>query len=237
MHAALAGIDPPVKAVSPSPFSVGGAFQGEQKVQGAMSLPWFRLYTEFASDPKIQILAFEDQRHFIMLLCLKGNGTLDTGSDSELYRDRLIARALGLDPASAAEAKRRLIEAQLIGSTWQPVKWDERQFISDYSTPRVRKYREKQERNVTETFPKRHETVIDQNQNRTEQNKSAKKALSAEKTAEWAELESHAKAIGFRPPIRPAESPEYYQTQMKQWEITPVSRGGGAASIEGIFKK
>lgn len=228
MHAALAGIDPPVKAVSPSPFSVGGTFQGEQKVQGAMNLPWFRLYTEFASDPKIQILAFEDQRHYVMLLCLKGNGTLDTCSDSELYRERLIARGLGLDPASASEAKRRLVEAQLIGSDWQPLKWAERQFRSDCSTPRVLKYREKQKGNVTETFLKRNETVIDQNRSDTEQNKSAKKALPPEKNAEWAEIEAHAKAIGFRPPARAIETPSSYRTAMKQWEITPRSKGGGA---------
>ena len=129
-----------------------------------MNLPWFRLYTEFAADPKIQILAFEDQRHYVMLLCLKGNGTLDAQAPSETYRERLIAKALGLDPASSAEAKRRLMEGGLIGASWQPVKWDSRQFQSDYSTLRVQKYREKQKGNVTETFRKRSETVRDSEQ-------------------------------------------------------------------------
>jgi hypothetical protein len=120
-----------------------------------MSLPWLRLYTEFASDPKIQILAFEDQRHFVMLLCLKGNGVLDADAPSDSYRERLIAKALGLDPASAAEAKRRLSEGGLIGADWQPIKWEDRQMVSDNSTERVRKFREKQQRNVSETFQKR----------------------------------------------------------------------------------
>ena len=124
-------------------------------------LPWFRLYTEFASDPKTQILAFEDQRHFVMLLCLKGNGTLDANTPNDSYRERLIAKALGLDPLSATEAKRRLLDGGLIDSRWSPLKWEARQFPSDHSTPRVQKYREKISRNVTETLPKRHETVRD----------------------------------------------------------------------------
>ena len=108
-----------------------------------MQLPWFRLYTEFASDPKVQILAFEDQRHFIMLLCLKGNGILDSNTPSEGYRDRLIAKSLGLDPASASEAKRRLVEGGLVGSDWQPISWDARQLRSDHSgAERKRKQRE-----------------------------------------------------------------------------------------------
>jgi hypothetical protein len=115
-----------------------------------LPLPWLRLYTEFASDPKIQILAFEDQRHFMMLLCLKGNGTLDADSPSQEYRERLIAKALGLAGPEAFSAKVRLRDAGLIADDWQPLKWDERQFKSDRSTERVREYR-KRHSNVTVT--------------------------------------------------------------------------------------
>lgn len=126
-----------------------------------MALPWLRLYTEFSSDPKIQIMAFEDQRHFIMLLCLKGNGTLDSDCISESYRERLIAKALGLDPIAAGEAKRRLLEGGLIDEHWHPIAWENRQFDSDSSTDRVRKYREKQRGNVTETLQERPCNAID----------------------------------------------------------------------------
>ena len=103
-----------------------------------MSMPWFRLYAEFAADPVIQSLAFEDQRHFVVVLCMKCNGTLDR----ELARDareRIIARGLGLDPIAAAEAKRRLAEMGLVDDDWQPKGWDKRQFSSDNSTDRVQK--------------------------------------------------------------------------------------------------
>lgn len=106
------------------------------------NLPWCRLYTEFASDPKIQILAFEDQRHFVMLLCLKGNGTLDAKAPNDAYRERLIAKALGLDPITATEVKRRLVDGGLTLDDWQPIAWASRQFKSDHSAAeRKRKQR------------------------------------------------------------------------------------------------
>lgn len=114
-----------------------------------MSLPWFRMYVEFSGDPIAQSLAFEDQRHYIIILCLKGNGTLDRKLPN---REAIIARGLGLDPMSAAEAKRRLVEVGFVDKNWQPISWDKRQYASDVSSDRVRKYRNNKEtRNVSET--------------------------------------------------------------------------------------
>lgn len=119
--------------------------------QARRALPWFRLYAEFAGDPVVQSLAFEDQRHFIVLLCLKCDGTLDRPI-SKKTRERIICRGLGLDPVTAGEANRRLVEVGLISENWQPNGWENRQFISDNSTERVRKYRNnKKTGNVTET--------------------------------------------------------------------------------------
>lgn len=128
---------------------------------------WFRMYGEFVSDPKVQLLAFEDQRHFVALLCLKCNGTLDSDAPSQAFRDRMIAKALGLSPDAALEAKRRLIEVGVVTDDWQPVKWSERQFESDSSTSRVRKFREKRSGNVS---------VTPQNRTDTEQSRAEKDA-------------------------------------------------------------
>lgn len=114
-------------------------------------LPWLRLYTEYATDPKIQILAFDDQRHFVMLLCLKGNGTLDCETPSDSYRERLIAKALGLDASTASEAKRRLLEGGLITADWNPCKWAGRQCPSDHDgAERQKRYRESKKRDSDE---------------------------------------------------------------------------------------
>jgi hypothetical protein len=120
-----------------------------------MSNPWFRFYCEFAGDAVVQSLAFEDQRHYVILLCLKGDGTLDRPMDARV-RDRIICRGLGLDPVTASEAKRRLLEVRMIDENWQPCGWNKRQYISDNSTPRVRKYRKTKETgNVPGTLQKR----------------------------------------------------------------------------------
>lgn len=117
-----------------------------------MAMPWFRMYAEWASDPVVQSLAFEDQRHHAVLLCLKCNGTLDRAISPE-QRERIIVRGLGLDSLTAAEAKRRLIEVGLIDDSWQPNGWDKRQYASDISTNRVRNHRKNKETgNVSETF-------------------------------------------------------------------------------------
>lgn len=132
-----------------------------------MTLPWFRFYHEFAGDPVLQGLAFEDQRHYVMVLCLKASGLLDREFPSPDFRHRMIVRALGLDPLAGAEVSRRLREVGLIDESWQPPAWDKRQFKSDNSTTRVQKFRSQKESkkdldtdtegnvssNVSETLP------------------------------------------------------------------------------------
>lgn len=126
-------------------------------------LPWLRLYTEYATDPKIQILAFDDQRHFVMLLCLKGNGTLDCVLPNENYRERMIAKALGLDAGTAAEVKRRLVEGGLINEQWGPLAWDERQMKSDHNAhERTERYRANREANGLPRVSKVNERFWDQ---------------------------------------------------------------------------
>ena len=129
-----------------------------------MSLPWFRMYAEFAGDPVIQSLAFEDQRHYVVILCLKCSGTLDRNISADLI-DRIVLRGLGLDPVAGAEAKRRLMEVCLIEKNWQPKGWDKRQFRSDLSTERVRQFRKRSE-TVSET-----DQIQIQIQNRTDKEK------------------------------------------------------------------
>lgn len=163
-----------------------------------MSLPWLRLYTEYATDPKIQILAFDDQRHFVMLLCLKGNGTLDCEAPSEAYRERLIAKALGLDAGTASEAKRRLMEGGLITADWMPVAWENRQMASDHdAAERQRRSRENRSRDshndVTTASCDSHaidkkrldKTRLDTDQSKTERVSRAKRSTATRLPEDW----------------------------------------------------
>lgn len=112
-----------------------------------MSNPWFRLYSRMMTDPKVEFLSFEDQRHFVWLLCMKNEGYLDEKYPSPAHRDRMIARKLGLQGEAFENAKQRLLEVELIDVEWQPVRWDDLQFQSDTSKERMRKYRERKKKN------------------------------------------------------------------------------------------
>lgn len=130
-----------------------------------MPRQWFRMYAEAVDDEKLRLLAFEDRWHFVALLCLKAQGTLDSDAP---HRERRIALKLGLQLPQLDELKRRLIEVRLIDEDWQPLNWGKRQFESDVSTERVRAFRKRQ-RNVSETDQRQNRTETETEQNRTEQ--------------------------------------------------------------------
>jgi hypothetical protein len=109
-------------------------------------LQWFRLYHRIVDDEKLRLLAFEDRWHFVALCCLKADGLIDTPNDN--LRSRKIAVKLGVQLRELDEIGRRLREVDLVDENLSPVAWDELQYKSDNSTNRVKKYREKQQRNV-----------------------------------------------------------------------------------------
>ena len=136
------------------------------------SMPWFRMYHEFATDPKVQMLSEVDQRRFIMLLCLKccnGDVTLQCNE---------IAFQLRVTETEWQATKTRLIEKGLIDEDGQPEAWDKRQYVSDSSAARVRKHREKAKRysNVTETKSNAVDTDTDTDTDKKEGDKPPVKA-------------------------------------------------------------
>lgn len=110
---------------------------------------WFRMYAEFLTDPKVQMLSEQDQRRFIMLLCIRCSNGDVTFDETEIAFQLRIT----LDEWEAT--KMVLLSKNLIGSDNKPVAWNKRQFVSDSSTARVARHREKakQECNVTVTPP------------------------------------------------------------------------------------
>lgn len=122
-----------------------------------MANPWFRLYSEFAHDPKVQMLSEAMQRRYVMLLCLRCSEILETLHETE------IAFQLRLDEAELLETKKLFISKNFIDKNWNILNWNKRQFVSDSSTMRVRKHRDKkkQDSNDDETLQKRPSNVID----------------------------------------------------------------------------
>lgn len=118
-----------------------------------MSLPWFRLYRELKDDPKIGLLDDATFRVFIESMCWAC--------------ERSNGGGIGLTMENVAWAFRRDVSVQLkslfkcgvmkVSGSGEIVvtKWSERQMSSDVSTERVRKFRQNNKGNVSETFQKR----------------------------------------------------------------------------------
>ncbi len=102
---------------------------------------WFRVYAEMVDDAKLRLLAFEDRWHYVALLCCKCQGLIDETRPELL--DRIIGLKLGLASRELDEVRRRLIDVALIDKAWQPLGWDGRQFVSDSSLERTRKWRDR----------------------------------------------------------------------------------------------
>ena len=167
-----------------------------------MSMPWFRMYAEFSGDPVVQSLAFEDQRHYVILLCLKCGGTLDRDLPNS-HRDRIIARGLGIDMTAASEAKRRLQEVGLVDKNWQPIAWEKRQYSSDVSTDRVRKYRKNKETgNVSETLQNRFGNGPEREQNRTESETDSERESEPVSNVAGLDLQAWEQWVQYRKEIR-----------------------------------
>jgi hypothetical protein len=112
----------------------------------AVKMPWFRVYCDILEDAKILSLAFEDQRHFIAILALKSAGVIDQNC-SEKMMNRIVAQKLWISHDAIDDVKRRLVDADLIDSDWQPKNWDKRQCRSDTdptNADRQKRFRDKQ---------------------------------------------------------------------------------------------
>lgn len=116
-----------------------------------MKNPWFRLYAEFASDPKVQSMGETFQRRLIILFCLRCTVDLRELEEEE------IRCALRISPREFLKTKNLFIEKGFLQSDFTIINWNKRQFISDDVSQRVQRHREKVKRyrNVTETEMKR----------------------------------------------------------------------------------
>lgn len=117
--------------------------------------PWFRMYHEFATDQKVQMMSESDQRRLVMLFCLRccnGHVTL---------RNEEIAFQLRVTETEWLKTKEIFVAKGFIDEGNNLINWGKRQYISDSSTERVRKHREKDKKrnkvkrytNVTVTPP------------------------------------------------------------------------------------
>jgi hypothetical protein len=127
-------------------------------------MQWFRMYAEFASDPKVQMMPEVMQRRLVMLFCLQCSGNYETLSEEE------IAFALRIDIETLHETFHLFQKRDFLDENRHIRNWNKRQFKSDNSTERVQKHREKTKACEDSEDMKRFRNVTETPQNRTEQN-------------------------------------------------------------------
>lgn len=122
-----------------------------------MANPWFRVYSEFATDPKVQSMSEAMQRRLMMLMCLRCSDVLATLQDDELQF------ALHISESELDETKALFVRKGFTDSEWNLLNWDKRQFNSDSSTERSRKSREakKATSEIVETLRCDTQSVVD----------------------------------------------------------------------------
>jgi hypothetical protein len=131
------------------------------------------MYARFITDPDVEELSFEDQRHFVFVLCLKCDGLLDKEFGDAEKRERAISRRLGLQGEAFTNAKERLVASGLIGADWQPRSWDSLQFKSDHDGAE-RQRRSRANRNVTTTSRDSHTPEQNRTDTDTEQREESR---------------------------------------------------------------
>lgn len=129
-----------------------------------MNNPWFRLYSEFAHDPKVQMLSEPMQRRYVMLMCMRCSNVLVTLQDDE------VAFHLRISAEQWDETKALFISKGFIDSDLNLLNWEKRQFKSDSSSSskdRVARHRAKKKESAgnavtgDETLPVTPDNALD----------------------------------------------------------------------------
>jgi hypothetical protein len=114
---------------------------------------WWRAYNEAVNDPKLQLISDALFRAWFNLMCIA------SANDGILPALKDLAFTLRVAPTKAAQILAQLHTAGLLDKTetgFTPHNWNGRQYKSDVSTERVKRFRQ-QKRNVssavTETSP------------------------------------------------------------------------------------
>src|SRR5690554_3675548 len=125
-----------------------------------MSYPWLRLYTDITWDRKLRRHPPAYRWVWIGILCLarrspKPGYLLLSRNVPVTFQDVSDETAVTLHETEEAIKiflKQNMLDEE--DGLLKVTNWDKRQFTSDYSTQRVRKYREKKRKgNVSETPP------------------------------------------------------------------------------------
>jgi len=130
-------------------------------------MKWFRLYTEILDDPKIQKLDDAQFRDFVYMMCLacevEKNGLIP-------YSKEEIAWRLRRDPVTLCDGVVTLAKCHIVTDNGEGIRflhWQKRQYSSDSSAERTRRWRAKHKQVTSPvTSPRRYGDALEQNRDR-----------------------------------------------------------------------
>jgi hypothetical protein len=132
------------------------------------TMQWFRVYADAFRCPKLLRLTYKQRWFWVCLLSIyTQNGQKTITKEDLVLCTNLRSKMVGDYLDALVDA--RLIDKENQG--FKPHNWEIRQYKSDNSTERVKRFRNAS-RNVSETAPEQNRTEAEQNraeQNRTEQ--------------------------------------------------------------------
>lgn len=134
-------------------------------------MQWFRLYNETLNDPKVQSLDGDTFKAWINLLCVANQCNASCNVSDVSFH-------LRCSPTDAINYIDKLVNAGLLHNkdgVLSPHNWDKRQYKSDTSTPRVKRFRNKKRNVSCNVSTPLHETPPEQIQNRTDTEQNIKK--------------------------------------------------------------
>lgn len=145
---------------------------------------WLRLYSEFAWDPKVQMMSEEMQRRLIMLMCIRCSDVTVTLHATD--RDTAIAFILRINDTELAETKALFLRKNFIDADWNLINWDRRQFASDSSAERTRRHRANKKDRAGDggNDAKRHSDAPEQSRTDTKQRQTREEILSVGKSTQ-----------------------------------------------------
>lgn len=112
-----------------------------------MSNQWFRMYAEFATDPKVQMMSEANQRRLAMLFCFRCNGDVTLHDDEVTFLLRVTSEEWQV-------TKALFIEKGFIDKHNNLLNWDKRQFASDAKPTMAECKRARRERPSSEVWRK-----------------------------------------------------------------------------------
>jgi hypothetical protein len=182
-----------------------------------MTNPWIRLHRASLHNPKVVCLSDHQFRGWHNLLLIASD-------DGELPKSRDIACHLRMSVPEVEQLLCELVDAGLVDrsingpTVFKMHDWETHQYVSDTSTERVRKFRNKNNVTVTETF---HET---------ERNVSV--TPSDTDTETYSETEITLAHSSF---VKPRA--EKVEEQSLKFDLKTTKKGSGLERTEGVVKR